>query len=357
VLPAMDKRLITINSFPSSERKLKVLEEQISYFKKLGYPILLVSGCNIPDYIISQLDYFILNTENTGLDKHYTRYLMENGFSDASFSVLDLQSISANSYNPNVNNIITQNIKLIANVAQSLGFTSVFYTEDDNVFKDLSFSIIENTLDHMNNSNYKLATIIGEQVRSAFQMAFTTFFFFDVEFFNKIFTIPSKVEEWYDLENIKKYSLYKTYEAIFYDLLAPHFDKVLNIHDEFVELVNQKHIDWGVFNRYQNENFIIDNYFIIVPTWDNTKTLILYNFSWHLFEGSKEYKIKLYFDEVYINEIILSSPGVYNLFNVPENINQVVLEIEGYGKKTLDTSWEVIKNNGLLVPYSIYWSN
>jgi hypothetical protein len=352
----MDNKLVAINSFPNSKKKLKVLKQQISYLKKLGHPILLVSGCPIPNYIVSKLDYFILNTNNKGLDKHYTRYLLDHNYTQAAFSVLPLGGISADSFNPNSNNIITENIKLIANTAKNLGYKTVFYTEDDNIFKDESLPFIENTFIQLENDSYKIATILGKQSHSAFEMAFTTFFFFNVEFFNEIFTIPSKIEGWYDLENIKKYSLYKTYEAIFYDLLIPHLDKVLNIHDDFVGLVNQKHIDWGVFNRYQNEDFIIDNYFIVVPTWDNQKALILFNFSQNI-EGGKEYNIKIFLDNMYLENPTLQSPGVYYWRYIPDDVSKVTLYISGYGEKIIDTSLESIKNNGFLAPYDIYWSN
>ena len=56
-------KLIVINGFLNNEKKLQLIEEQISYLKKLGHPILLISGCSIPESLLSQLDYFILKNK------------------------------------------------------------------------------------------------------------------------------------------------------------------------------------------------------------------------------------------------------------------------------------------------------
>ena len=53
----MDKNeLIIINAFPKDETKIKMLERQLSYLKQLNLPILIISGCTVPEYLSNQVD-------------------------------------------------------------------------------------------------------------------------------------------------------------------------------------------------------------------------------------------------------------------------------------------------------------
>ena len=143
-------------------------------------------------------------------------------------------------------------------------------------------------------------------------------------------------------------SLYKKYEAIFYDILIDKLDLVLNIESEFVELHKQDYIEWGIVNRYQNEKYLIDNYFTILPHVDGTKHLVLFNWSSYLVDGLKPYNIKIHFDDNLVAEPYLATAGCWYVCLVPEEVQQVTLDIDGYGQKVLETSWDVIKYNGLL---------
>jgi len=345
----MDKeKLIIINGYPNTLRKIEIVERQVSYLKKLGYPILFISGCKIPSSILDQVDYFILNTNNEPLGKDFTYNLLNSGYWDASQVYIDFSKYTANFYSDIPNNIITENIKLGFNLAKTLGYKSVFYTEDDNVFKDKALDSIKDKLNLIQEDNYKVITVLGPQVQSNFMMAFTTLFFANVDFIIKNFNIPTKKEDWYNLEIISKYSLHKTYEGIFYDLLKDKLDLVLNIESEFIELHKQNFIEWGIVNRYQNEKYLIDNYFTILPHVDGTKHLFLFNWSSHLIDNIKPYSVKIYFDNNLVAEPYLNTAGCWFIVSIPEEAQQVILDIDGYGQKILETSWDVIKYNGLL---------
>jgi hypothetical protein len=349
VLPVMDKeKLIIINGYPNTLRKIEIVEKQLKYLKKLGYPILFVSGCKVPSSILDQVDYFILNTNNEPLGKDFTYNLLQLGHWDASFTFIDFGTSSADFYSEVPNNIITENIKLGFNLAKTLGYKSVFYTEDDNIFKDNALDFIKDNLDLIKKDQHKIITVIGPQVQSNFLMAFTTFFFANIDFFIKNFNIPTKKEDWYQPELISKYSLHKTYEGTFYDLLKNKLDLVLNIEPEFVKLHKQGYIEWGIVNRYQNEKYLIDNYFTVLPHLNGTKHLFLFNWSSYLINDIKSYNIKVYFDNKLVTEPYLATAGCWFIQSIPEEIQQVTLDIEGYGQKVLETSWEIIKYNGLL---------
>ena len=345
----MDReKLIIINGYPNTLRKIEIVERQLNYLKKLGYPILFISGCNVPSSILDQVDYFILNTNNEPLGRDFTYNLFQLNYWEASHVYTDFANYKIDFYSDIPNNIITENIKLSFNLAKTLGYKSVFYTEDDNVFKDESFQAIKDKLNLIQENKYKVITVLGHQVGSTFEMAFTTFFFANVDFIIENFNIPTKKEDWYNPKIISEYSLYKTYEAIFYDLLKDKLNLVLNIESEFVELHKQDYIEWGIVNRYQNEKYLIDNYFTILPHVDGTKHLVLFNWSSYLVDGLKPYNIKIHFDDNLVAEPYLATAGCWYVCLVPEEVQQVTLDIDGYGQKILETSWDVIKYNGLL---------
>jgi adenylate kinase family enzyme len=345
----MDReKLIIINGYPNTLRKIEIVERQLNYLKKLGYPILFVSGCNVPSSILDQVDYFILNTNNEPLRKDFTYNLFTLGHWEAAHVYIDFANYNLDFYSDIPNNIITENIKLGFNLAKTLGYKSVFYTEDDNIFKDESFNSVKDKLNLIQENKYKVITVLGHQVGSTFKIAFTTFFFANVDFIIENFNIPTKKEDWYNPEIITQYSLHKTYEGIFYDLLKDKLDLVLNIEPEFVELHKQDYIEWGIVNRYQNEKYLIDNYFTILPHVDGTKHLVLFNWSSYLVDGLKPYNIKIHFDDNLVAEPYLATAGCWYVCLVPEEVQQVTLDIDGYGQKVLETSWDVIKYNGLL---------
>jgi hypothetical protein len=342
------KKLIIINGYPNTLRKVEIIEKQLSYLKKLGYPILFISGCKTPSSILDQVDYFILNTNNEPLGRDFTYNLFQLNHWEASHVFINFGNYDANIYSDVPNNIITENIKLGFNLAKILGYKSVFYTEDDNIFKDKALDFITNQLNLIQEDKHKITTVIGPQVQSNFMMAFTTFFFANVDFFLENFNFPTKKEDWYNPEFIAKYSLYKTYEGAFYDLLKDKLNLVLNIEPEFVELHKQDYIEWGIVNRYQNEKYLIDNYFTILPHVDGTKHLFLFNWSSYLINDIKSYSIKIFIDGNLVDEPYLATAGCWFIYSIPNDAQQVLLDIEGYGQKILEASWDVIKYNGLL---------
>jgi hypothetical protein len=343
-----EKELIIINGFPNNERKIQLLETQINNFKTLQLPILLISGCEIPSYILSQIDYVVINKENISLGKDFTKFIRDNGGYRVPFYNLTFPSYQIQSYNPCPNNIITKNIKLGFNLAKSLGFTKVFYTEDDNIFKEESLNWVKDNLFQINNP-YKLSTVIGPQMGSDYIGAFTTFFFTSVDYFLSIFTLPQEISEWYSVENLSKYSLDKNYEGMFYDLIKTDLHLIQNLENSFLNLVNSNYIDWGVVNRYQNEHFLIDNLFNIFPDPQGNKHLFLFNATQNLLTGDKPYSVKIYFDSQFIGEPYLTHTSCWYRIPIPLEVKEVTLDISNYGIVTRNTSFDFIQNNGLLI--------
>jgi hypothetical protein len=342
------KNLIIINSYPNNIRKIKLLEDQIYNFKQLNIPILLVSGCEVPSHIFSEVDYIVINKENTPLSKDFTKFVRDLGGIRVPFYHLKLPSYQIQSYNTCPNNIITQNISLGFNMAKSLGFTNVFYTEDDNIFRDQGLNWIQDNLNLIDNP-YKISTVTGPQTGSDYLGAFTTFFFASVDYFLEIFTLPREIQDWFNPENVFKYQLDKNYEGVFYELIKHRLDLVLNLESSFLELVENKFVDWGVVTRYQNESFLIENLFNIFPDPEGQKHLFLFNATQGLTTGEKSYSIKIYFNSQFIEEPYLAHHLCWYRIRIPDYVNTVTLDISNYGTVTRDTSFDVIQYNGLLI--------
>jgi hypothetical protein len=347
----MDKnKLIIINGFPNTEKKVQLIESQISYLKKLKHPILLISGCSASESLLSKVDYFILNTENEVIGKDFVKQCFDSSNPNVvynKFLAFDNQAEFA-LFDTNVNSTITKNIKLAFTIAKTLGYTSVFYTEDDNIFKDGALFYIENYLNLIESKEYNLATIVGREDNVVYPILFTTFFFANVDFMLENFNIPTEAKDWYIEENIYKYGLSKTYEGAFYHIMEPHINSICNIEEDFTYLVKENHIEWGKHQRYHNEHRLLEVFFNIVPDSTKQNHLILFNQSNWLLEGEKSYDIIVYHDSEFIIKVNLPKAHHYFTFIVPPEVREVKLEIENYGVKILDNSLESTQYNGKL---------
>jgi hypothetical protein len=349
----MKNDIVIINSFPNNEYKLMLLVEQLAYLKKLSKPILLISGCPVPEFIENKVDYLFINTENEVIGKDFSYMLSENKIYDGVYDYIETESVYIAFYWENVNSTIAKNIKLGFNLAKALGYKTVFYTEDDNIWKDGSFNYINNSLNKIKNENFKLASVLGTQENTTQKIIFTTFFFADVDYFCENFTIPVNASDWYNIGLVKKYHLHKVFEHVFYKLFEKDLNVFYNNSDEFHHSLiendpnNRKNFAWGVYDRRNSEKNLMKTFFTILPANNNEKTLVISNQTHYLQSGPKTYPIRINFDGAYITTVF-AEPSMFYTLAVPDEIKFVNLEIENYGTLNLDNSIENIKHNGFL---------
>jgi len=350
----MKNDIIIINAFPNNEYKLMLLVEQLGYLKKLNKPILLISGCSVPEFIENKVNYLLINTENEIIGKDFQYILEKNQIYGGVFDYTKIDSYEIRFYWENVNSTITKNIRLGFDLAKILGYKTVFYTEDDNIWKDGSFAYINNNLNKIKNENYKLSGVLGTQENSIDRMIFTTFFFADVDFFCEKFIIPINAVDWYDINLIKKYHLHKSYEHIFYKLFEEHLNLFYNSADEFDNSLlehnpkNRKNFAWGVHDRRNSEKNLMKTYFTILPSTNGNKILVLFNQTHYLQSGAKSYSIKINFDGEYKTNVLLA-PHMYYILEVPNETKFVNLEIDDYGVLDLNNSTEKVNHNGIFM--------
>lgn len=342
--------IIVINSFPSNEEKLMLLVEQLGYLAKLNKPILLISGCQVPEFIESKVQYLFINTENEVIGGDFCHFLTTNGIHDFAFEFFTDNKMRADFYWSNVNSTIAKNIKLGFELAKALGYSTVFYTEDDNIWKDGSFDYIRHNLSKINSNEYKISGVLAKQHGNNDPMIFTTFFFADIDYFLSKFLIPVNAKEWYDIDNVKKYRLHRIFEEVFYNLFYKELDLFYNSEPLFLEMLdgdsnNRKNFGWGVYNRRNSEKNLIKTFFTILPTNTGEKHLMLNNQSTHLKSGGKTYAISVELDGVFELQVHVE-PDRYFVAKIPDNVKIVTLHIDGYGTVNLDTELELLYNNG-----------
>jgi GR25 family glycosyltransferase involved in LPS biosynthesis len=232
----------------------------------------------------------------------------------------------------NTNNLIATSLShyFIYKLIIAENYKNTIILEDDNIFKDKALDFITNQLNLIQEDKHKIITVIGPQVQSNFMMAFTTFFFANVDFFLENFNLPTKKEDWYNPEFIAKYSLYKTYEGTFYDLLKDKLDLVLNIEPEFVELHKQDYIEWGIVNRYQNEKYLIDSNVLYLDNLfflneASNKKVILYQLIDTATDGLTYNSILKNADNPFIEKVVVITSNLpdfsYNNHDKVEHLN------------------------------------
>ena len=106
----MRDNIIIINAFPSNDNKIKMLEEQISYLKKLNIPILVVSGCKVPENIVNEIDYLIINKDNEIIGKDFYYNIYKSEIFDFTYDYISHNNDNIRYYWSNVNSTITKNI-------------------------------------------------------------------------------------------------------------------------------------------------------------------------------------------------------------------------------------------------------
>jgi uncharacterized membrane protein len=343
----MKKNIIIINTFPNTEIKQKLLTEQVNNLNKLGYPILLISGCEIPKHITDIVDFYFINKVTNIIGKDFTYKLFESELNPAT-SWFDIGDKKIFCYSSHCHSTIAQNIVVGFEIAKSLGFTTALYAEDDNIFNEGSFDLINNSLNKINKNESKMCGIQWNK-NYIYDIVYTTFFITDIPFLLEIFKIPTNKDDWYDMEIAKKYKLYKTFEGSFNDFLMPHIDDFHNISEEVFSLQKEGQLQTNTITRYQNENFLIDVFMTILLSSENVKTMFLINKTNYLPSGQKLYNIKIYYDDNFEYDVALQCDGHYYVNHIPDYVKEVTLSIDGYGEKTLSTDIDIIKYNGKIV--------
>jgi len=345
------KNAVLINAYPINEKKQQILERSVKNFKKLGLPIIVVSGCDIPPYISKDIDYYIINREKLVLNKSYLKTCSDllGGPNDLACLTLNMNNLCAWVYYSNHNVTIARNTKLVFEFAKSIGFENVFYTEDDNVFNEESFESIRQHLEILNQNNgVKFISSWGTMVGTNTPMLFSCLFFSNISFFLDHFKIPTSVEEWYNPDTIIKYKLYRAYEESLHECFFPVKDQTHNYISEYVRLNESKACELNLASRYEELNWRVNTTFTVLKELNGSKLFfVAYNYVVNT-STNKEIHLRVVKDETTIFDNVMG-PYCWYCEDVT-NANKISFYVNDSLVKDIDlTDIESIENNGTIM--------
>ena len=340
------KNLIIINAYPINEFKTSLLEQQLFYFKQLGVKILVVSGCDVPEKLRVKIDYLIVNTDNIRIEKDHTyKCISELGMMDTAYFRSDFHNSSYGVYGGHMNVTICKNIKLSFKMAQMLGYKNIFYTEDDNIFKNGCFDFIRQCFSELDSEQHKLIGCIDDLCDA--KCIYTTYFAADVNFLLNKFTIPDTKEGYYDTDNIIKYRLNKPFENSFYHILKNDLYLIKDVFPQMNQLSSIGELECNKSQRTKTKEWSHENLVHVVTKLNKQKYIILHNMSDMVSEELKEtFEIDLYFDDVFITKQILT-PQVGFWSHIDDSVKNIKVNVVGKFEKEIDVSYDSIKYNGI----------
>lgn len=274
------KNVVLINSFPNSEKKILTLKKQISKLKEIGCPIILCSGCEVNSDIINSVDYFFLNKEKIVKSALYHKKCQLEGKDHVSLTALPPNN-GILIFVGNVDPTISRNTKLLFGLAEKLGFETALYTEDDVIVPNINY-YVEN-LNILNNSKIKFCAV-GSQKDNTFR--YTNHYFANIKFFNQTFSYPSNEKDLYDPQICKTIFPWMPYEYCF-GFYLKQFEEFVHLIpvDYFENVVDQNCLNF----RYDDINFIANQYALILKRKNGIVQPFFYNFSKSLVLNVKIY--------------------------------------------------------------------
>jgi len=344
---SVPENAIVINTYPNNPEKMDMLDRGVSSFKKLGLPIVVISGCDIDSHIVKNIDYLIINREKFVLPKQYMRWCntMRNNNNDICCSYFHVAHKEVFSYNSNFNVTIARNMKLVFSFLKSIGVESAFYTEYDNIFHEPSFDVIRENLRLLNEASIKMACTWGT-METGQNMIFTCMFFTNVDFFLKHFELPTSTDGWYDLNNLIKYDLHRSYEESFYKSFEHVRDQTKNIIDEYRQWIyDDRFVTMNLSSRYDSMSWRLEsNFNVYEDMWTKEINFVAYNMC-SLSTPNKDIHVLVEENGVVrINKIMNDS----HWWQFPVRNDSVVkVTLDGKYTKTIDVSdIESIRDNG-----------
>lgn len=260
------KNCILINSYPNNDHKQNLLREQIKLLKSINLPIILCSGCEIPNDIVKEVNYVVINKNKrikTALFQK-KRWLEKKLFVCAHYSFTHSEP-NIIMFNDFVDLTITENIKLLFNIAKFFGFENVVYTEDDNIFYNYE-SYFQHHLDLLNNKTYKMcATITDFGIESL--GVHTNHFFSNIDFLLENFKFPHIEEELLDSYVLNELNPWKMYEVSIYNCFKNKTNDILNID---LTLLNKQLMVEKLFLRDNSIEYILDQRFTFLKKIDGS---------------------------------------------------------------------------------------
>jgi hypothetical protein len=230
------KTLFIIDTYPSTPKQVKILNECIDAIRHCDVDIMIVSHLPIDADTSKKVEYVIYDGDNSFLPPEYTPFFFLNT------DQFDLTIFTAGHTLP-----ICRNIKNSLSLAKALGYQRFVFTECDVIFHPKDLKKLEYQLFKMAVSGKKMLFFKPEYYRGTNNSYVyeTLLFAGDVEFFLNKFTPPVTTEQWLFME------MGYTLEQSFFEKFGDEEDKYLIINYHSSEIFRDSRVNlyrYGLFN-------------------------------------------------------------------------------------------------------------
>jgi hypothetical protein len=298
------KKLIVIGAYPNTAKKENILKREILSLKNIGFDIMVVSHYPVSSEIQNMIDYYIFDKNQTLTPRDISPYY---------WSSLDAFFIKV--YNQSHGLPICQNMYNAFKFSEIKKYDFVYFSENDNVFESSDVLLLNSLLDEMILNNKKCIFFKPKNFttetrdRSKNSLVYETQFFgITPSYFNRVFELPTNIDEWYNTQ------MEFTLELAFLDKLEKYESDFLIIDEHSSEYFAKSEI-----NILRIENFIVELLYNIKDP--SIPVLYYHNNS----NENKHLVIKIN-DIIVEDQIIICNYWAYRNFT----INNDVLDISVY---------------------------
>lgn len=309
------KKIIIISSYAHNKSKQDMLKKCILQIKKLNIDILLVSHCNIPEDIVSLVDYYIFEKKNDKNKCNVTSWIIDD--------IKQVNFIRTESSEFSKINTIT----MAMNLVKSLNYEFFHFTEFDNIYSDVDILKIIDLQNSIINENKSFLFIqqIGVLFNNIKDKFYDSTYFAGMvnDFLNVInMGFPKTITEFENMFFTN--GMYQSYENFFYNLFSPFKSKSIILENEI-----QFHFTTSQLNISSVDDFLC----VIVPADDNYDYLYLSNSN---LIGKRDVRIST--DNVIVYQ---------KTFN---NIETDILKLE---KRNQKIHIDILENNNIINNYDL----
>lgn len=313
------KKLIVIGCYPNSEKKEQVLKDELKSLKNIDFDLMLVSHYPVSVELQSMVDYYIYDKNQTltplNMCSHW--WLANDAFTINIFNARHALPICQNMFNS-------------FKFSEIKEYDFVYFIENDNVFSEKDSIKLSKLVDDMVIKNKKCIFFKPESFREADSYVYETQLFgVTPKYFNEIFNLPTKEEEW-------------IYEELGYTLELAFFRKLNSFEENFliIDEHSSEYFNTSEINIFRVEDFVFE----VVHNNTNPEQPILF-----LSCGSRkpiERKVLIKINGEVIQDLIMFSSH-WSYF--PLSLDGGELCVEVYENDILENIKTYKLNNDLLI--------
>lgn len=230
------KKIIIIDTYPNSERKMDVLENCVRKLKNKGFDLMITSHLPIKENIIELVDFYIYDKENILLPEHLTPVCIHKS-DDFLVEIFDrghLLTICKNIYNS-------------INFCKSLGYEFFFFMEYDNILSERDIEKLNYIQKKTIEEGKKLFFFQYDLEKEKDRFRYETLIFGGlVEHFHTNL-LPIKPEDLYKLKM-------RTLESIFYEIFE-NKEEIFTIEHKEYDLAAKRFFNSSQINIFSQTDF------------------------------------------------------------------------------------------------------